>query len=84
MSPEITDAGGPFPEVAPAAGRCWDKAERGITAQKLSVSSGSFQANLSAAGVTCLAAAGLTQRNRPAEERSQVCLLSLLLSPPLH
>lgn len=34
VSPEIADAGGPFPEVAPAAERCWDKAERGITAQQ--------------------------------------------------
>lgn len=83
IPPEITDVDGPFSEVVPAAERCWDKAERGITVQKLLVSSGSFHANLTVAGVTCLTAAGLTQKKRRAEERSQVCLLSLL-SPPLH
>lgn len=43
VSPKITDAGGPFPEVAPAAGRCWDKAERGITAQQQELQPRNFQ-----------------------------------------
>ena len=83
-SQKITKVDRTFSEVVPEIKCRWDKTQLGITVKKLLVSSGSFDANLTAAGVTCPTAAGLLQEKRPAGERNQVCLPSLLLSPPLR